>query len=375
MIIRDWKPVAIWSTYYLVWIIFITVPSLADLEPLAIILTILYVPLVVLSYRLLVQQFNDAYISGSFRTGLKRHIIAFLLLMSVVPIVNLFSTMLIWGMFGYHLVDGLDMEQRIIINGRALNAKLGAIVQTDSKHVVYVAGLDDWDDTVLGELIRVTGIPIRPKLAADPQVDEIGGISSGIYGDSDVLEGATWTMIDSIALGLPVQVGEWLLNSNPNHIELTERVSGGHIVAEYNYLQDLEQPAKLVLLSYASSQDATEAMVTLAGELDSNYLTQQIKAIGIESLAWTRPEPKFTASGSGYYLMFDKRVGDEDEKAVGAMWVSQNAVWRLAIESMGPGDERSASSSCYQTDLEELVNQMMAAVSSGRPPQLSSGPV
>jgi hypothetical protein len=116
-------------------------------------------------------------------------------------------------------------------------------------------------------------------------------------------------------------------------------------------------------------------MVTLAGELNSNYPTQQIKAIGIESLAWTRPEPKFTSSGSGYYLLFDKRVGDKDEKAAGAMWVSQNAVWRLAIESMGPGDERSTSSSCYQTDLEELVNQIIAAVSSGFPPQLASGPV
>jgi len=285
--------------------------------------------------------------------------------------------MLIWGMFGYYLVDRLDMEQSITVNGRALNAKLGAIVQTDSKHVVYVAGLHDWDDTILGELIRVTGIPIRPKLADDPQVDENGGISAGIYGDSHVLEGATWTMIDSIALGLPVQVGEWLLNSNPNHLELTEPVSVGHIVAEYNYnyLRDLIQPAKLVLLSYASSQDATEAMVTLAGELDSNYLTQQIKAIGIESLAWTRPEPKSTASGIGYYLLFDKRVGNKDENAAGAMWVSQNAVWRLDVESMGPGDERPASSSCYQTYLEELVNQIVAAVSSGFPPQLASGPV
>ena len=56
------------------------------------------------------------------------------------------------------------MEQRIIINGRALNAKLGAIVQTDRKDVVYIAGLHDWDDSILGELIQVTGIPIPRKL-------------------------------------------------------------------------------------------------------------------------------------------------------------------------------------------------------------------
>ena len=66
------------------------------------------------------------------------------------------------------------MEQRIIINGRALNAKLGAIVQTDRKDVVYIAGLHDWDDSILGELIQVTGIPIPRKLALDPPSGRTG---------------------------------------------------------------------------------------------------------------------------------------------------------------------------------------------------------
>jgi hypothetical protein len=184
-------------------------------------------------------------------------------------------------------------------------------------------------------------------------VDEQGGISPGTYGMSYVLEGATWPIIDT---GLPAQVGQWVLNPNPNHIEPTERVSGGHIVATYNYLGDPKQPAKLVLFSYADSQNAAEAMETLAAELDSDYVSQQIKTIGIEFLAWTRPEPKSTGSDTGYYLLFDKRIGDKDENAAGAIWVSQNVVWRLHVEPIEPGDERQ---------LEELVDRIMAAVSSG----------
>jgi aerobic-type carbon monoxide dehydrogenase small subunit (CoxS/CutS family) len=53
------------------------------------------------------------------------------------------------------------LEQRVIINGKALNSKLGVIVQTDSKHVVDIAGLHEWEDSIWGELIRVTGVPIR----------------------------------------------------------------------------------------------------------------------------------------------------------------------------------------------------------------------
>ena len=133
-----------------------------------------------------------------------------------------------------------------------------------------------------------------------------------MYGDAYVLKGAhnqnrchrSWPAGTS---------GPLVLNPSSNYIEPTEQISGGHIVATYTHLGDPKQTAKLVLSSYAASQNAAETMDTLAGELDSDCVNQQIKAIGIESLAWTRPEPKSTGSGSVYHLLLDKRVGDKDE--------------------------------------------------------------
>ena len=251
------------------------------------------------------------------------------------------------------------VDKRVTINGTALNAKSGAIVQTDSQHVVHIGRLQEWDDSTFGKLVRVTGIPTEQKLAPDPQVDNTGAVSAGMYGTAYVLQGATWTLINSIELGLSAQVGRWVLNANPDHIEPSEEPSGGHIVATYNSLGDSKKQGELVLTTYGSAENAREALETTVGKLNSDYVGQQIKGIGIEMLVWTRAELKPAGSGGGYYLLFGKQLGGKDENAAGAMWVSQNALWRLHVEPTEPRNEER---------LEELVGWIMAAVSKDLPP-------
>ena len=103
---------------------------------------------------------------------------------------------------------------------------------------------------------------------------EQGGNSVGMYGDAYVLKGAhnqnlchrSWPAGTS---------GPLVLNPSSNYIEPTEQISGGHIVATYTYLGDPKQPAKLVLFSYAASQNVVETMETLSGELGSTALTNR----------------------------------------------------------------------------------------------------
>ena len=102
MFVREWRPVAIWSFYYLVCAVVFGFISPGNDGPFVVVLGVSYLILITLIFRLLVSQFNDGYITGSFRGQLHLRLISVLLLLSVVPIANWFSSLLIWRMFGVH---------------------------------------------------------------------------------------------------------------------------------------------------------------------------------------------------------------------------------------------------------------------------------
>ena len=102
MIIREWRPVVIWSIYYLACIVIFTAIPGGGGGPFFVFLVISYLILISLIFGLLVSRFNDGYIAGSFRGRLHLRLISVLLLLSVVPIANWFSSLLIWRMFGAH---------------------------------------------------------------------------------------------------------------------------------------------------------------------------------------------------------------------------------------------------------------------------------
>jgi len=54
-------------------------------------------------------------------------------------------------------------NQKIEVIGKAINAKLGAVVISDDKGVFYLDGLDSWDKEFYEKKVKVTGKLIKIK--------------------------------------------------------------------------------------------------------------------------------------------------------------------------------------------------------------------
>jgi hypothetical protein len=80
------------------------------------------------------------------------------------------------------------------IDGKAENAKGGAVVITDTMGVVYLDGIDSWDDDVVGKEVIVKGEIFHGKHIPDPVVDEDGAISTGAAGIQTVLLNPRWKL-------------------------------------------------------------------------------------------------------------------------------------------------------------------------------------
>ena len=60
--------------------------------------------------------------------------------------------------------------------------------------MVYIDGVDNWDDDVIGKSVVVKGQIFHGKHIPDPIVDEDGAISSGAEGMQTVLLNARWKL-------------------------------------------------------------------------------------------------------------------------------------------------------------------------------------
>jgi hypothetical protein len=87
-----------------------------------------------------------------------------------------------------------DLDQmvgrEVTIDGIARNAAGGAVVLTDDRTPIYVAGLSRWDGAIDGKKIRATGT-LR-KLAGQDLVNAKGEVSHGFPGERLVLEQPSW---------------------------------------------------------------------------------------------------------------------------------------------------------------------------------------
>ena len=84
------------------------------------------------------------------------------------------------------------LGKEVMMEGIAQNAKGGAVLITKDENVIYIKGLAEWSEDMLGEQLAVRGILKREKYIPDPRVDENGAISQGAVGRQLVLEEAKY---------------------------------------------------------------------------------------------------------------------------------------------------------------------------------------
>jgi hypothetical protein len=81
-----------------------------------------------------------------------------------------------------HSMKNIDNEvgKNVTVRGTAQNAKLGAIVLI-GESAIYVAGLDGWNEKLVGKEIEVTGT-LTKSGGPSIQTNEFGGVSAGTGG-------------------------------------------------------------------------------------------------------------------------------------------------------------------------------------------------
>ncbi len=84
------------------------------------------------------------------------------------------------------------LDQVVTLEGTARDAALGAVVLLSDGTPVFIRGLDGWEARWDRRRVRVTGVLRSQKLAPDPEVNDQGEVSHGMFGDALVVEDATW---------------------------------------------------------------------------------------------------------------------------------------------------------------------------------------
>lgn len=85
----------------------------------------------------------------------------------------------------YELEKNLD--QHLVLQGFALNAKAGAVVMTDSNTVVYVTDLQEWPEDFVNDRVEVKGTLRRGHVYPDVEVEN-GVSSQGLPGEQFYIE-------------------------------------------------------------------------------------------------------------------------------------------------------------------------------------------
>jgi hypothetical protein len=84
------------------------------------------------------------------------------------------------------------LGEAVTLSGCARDAMMGAVVLTEDRTPIYLAGMREWNEDIEGEDVEVKGVLQRRSLAPDPVVDEQGNHSHGVEGTNYVLDGASW---------------------------------------------------------------------------------------------------------------------------------------------------------------------------------------
>lgn len=79
-------------------------------------------------------------------------------------------------------------EQPVTITGTAENAKAGAIICPEEGRVIYVLGMREWDNEVVGTEVTLRGRLRRQQIFPRAKVNSRGVMMQGISGTPLVLE-------------------------------------------------------------------------------------------------------------------------------------------------------------------------------------------
>ena len=85
------------------------------------------------------------------------------------------------------LVDGKE----VTLEGRAANAKAGAVVIIDGEPI-YLPKLPAWPDTTNGKQVIVKGTLKHPRFIPSPVVNAKGEVSQGAEREQWVLDASEW---------------------------------------------------------------------------------------------------------------------------------------------------------------------------------------
>ena len=77
-------------------------------------------------------------------------------------------------------------ENTVTVSGTAYNAKAGAVLESDDGRVIYVEGLKRWDDELVENRVRLTGILSKKK--PFPDIKAVGGVQM------QGMSGTTWVL-------------------------------------------------------------------------------------------------------------------------------------------------------------------------------------
>ena len=81
----------------------------------------------------------------------------------------------------------------IDVEGVALDAMLGAIIETDEGHGYYIEG-HEWTDAERGKRFRVTGTHVR-KALGPPTRNAAGELQHGSDGPHNVIANPSWQLV------------------------------------------------------------------------------------------------------------------------------------------------------------------------------------
>lgn len=86
--------------------------------------------------------------------------------------------------------------KKITIEGKALNAKLGAIIETNNGEVFYIIGIDEWPGDVTGKMVKATGSVTSEFHNPTNLKTENGAYKTGISGEKVNLYDAKWELAE-----------------------------------------------------------------------------------------------------------------------------------------------------------------------------------
>jgi hypothetical protein len=85
-------------------------------------------------------------------------------------------------------------NKNIVVTGKALDAKAGAVVVSDDKGIFYIDGLPSWSKEFYGKKVKVTGKLITEN-GKNNNADTTKPLVQEIAGPTKIIKNAKWEIV------------------------------------------------------------------------------------------------------------------------------------------------------------------------------------